>query len=180
MLHRIAAAALFSAAAAAALWPSQAPSTPAAEIQRQPTWPYRWSSEVERLARSGDFSSRFDAALSKTAQLGPAERKLRLRMAALGLHFWESLSPTARALTHANIDATLAVQPGPLLISAFTMRRESLVCDRWDGGGDIETVCSRWHELRKLCDRPAPSVDLVVWCLERNAVPRHPPRARYR
>lgn len=142
----------------------------------QPSWPYHWAGEAESLAAARDFSERFDTALKYAAQFGPSERKLRLQLALLGMRHWDALSPTGRALTEDNIDATLRVQPGTLLRSAFAIRREPLVCERWHDGGDLAEVCERGRGLRAICDRRNLDVDTVVWCLERGATPRYPPR----
>ena len=150
--------------------------TPTAVLSNQPTWPFHWAGEVRELAAAGDFSPRFDEALAQTARLGPSERKLRLQTAMLGLQHWEHLSDTGRRLTEANVDASLLTRPGLVLRGAFALRREHLVCPRVDTDSEPGEVCSRYAELRRLCDRPRPSVELVAWCLKRHATPRHPPR----
>ncbi|MES0873925.1 hypothetical protein [Sinimarinibacterium thermocellulolyticum] len=146
-------------------------------LLRQPTWPYHWAGAAQRLAAEADFSAAFDEALAMAAHYGPSERKLRLHLALLGLRHWDALSERARALTQAHVDASLRVQSGALLRAAFAMRRETLVCARVGDDPELLTVCERYAGLRRLCDRPRPSIDLTVWCLERYAQPRHPPRA---
>lgn len=144
-------------------------------IDTHPTWPHAWAYEAQKLAASGDFSPRLDGAVSRALELGRSERRMRQQLALLALRHWPRLSPEGKRMGMDNLRFALQTQPQNILVTSFQLRRETLVCGLWDGGGAIAEVCARQRRLRELCDRPAPNRELTDFCLARGAVPRHPP-----
>lgn len=146
-------------------------------IQTHPNWPHAWMREAQRLATDGELGTRFDQAVARAVELGRSERRMRQRLALLALRHWQQLSPEGQRLGAENLQFALQTQPRDVLVTAFQLRREALVCGLWKGGGAIVEVCDQQRQLRALCDRPAPTRELVEFCLARGAVPRHPPRS---
>lgn len=149
----------------------------APSIATHPTWPQAWMAEVQRLAAADDFSARFDTALARVIQLGPSERQMRQTLALLALQHWARLSPEAQRLSADNLRFALHALPQQVLVKAFQLRHETLVCGLWSEGGTIAEVCERQRQLRSLCDRSNMNQELANFCLERGATPLHPPRS---
>ncbi len=145
-------------------------------VATHPTWPLAWAWEAEKLADSREFSPRFDGAIARAVELGPSEREMRKSLGLIALSAWPQLSTEAQALSRANLRFALQTQPRDVLVRALWLRQEALVCGLWTQGGLIAQLCESQRKLRQLCDRRRPGKDLVMFCLERGAVPRYPPR----
>ncbi len=101
---------------------------------------------------------------------------MRKNLGLLALSAWPRLSPEAQAISKANLRFALQTQPREVLKAALWQRHEAMVCSLWNEGGLVAEVCETQRKLRALCDRARPSKELALFCLERGAVPRHPPR----
>lgn len=133
-------------------------------IAQRPTWPYAWALAASQQPQHAE------ALRAQAVKLGPSERNLRARMALQALRDWPQLSAQGREQARANLLFALQVQPQETLRTAFSLRRENLVCPLWTQGGDIATVCANMAGVRRICDRPHSSLQLSAWCFERGVL----------
>ncbi|SER22099.1 hypothetical protein SAMN04488038_1229 [Solimonas aquatica] len=158
---------LFAAAVLFGLWRVPAPPTPQEDVSlaQRPTWPYAWALAAQQQPQQAE------ALRAQAVALGPSERNLRTRLALRELHDWSQLSPQGREQARADLRFALQVQPQNLLRTAFSLRREQLVCALWTQGGDIAQVCANMAGVRRICDRPHTTLQLSAWCFEHGVLP---------
>jgi hypothetical protein len=66
-------------------------------IELRPTSPYTWANIAEAKYRLGDTGKQFEAALVRSAQLGPSEAEVQRTVADLGLAVWNEADPQTLA-----------------------------------------------------------------------------------
>jgi hypothetical protein len=116
-----------------------------AAIELRPTSPYTWANVAAAKYRLGDTGREFEAALTRSAELGPSEPEVRRIVADLGLAVWQEVAAPTREVIDAILAAGVRRNPAEMLQIAERRGRLAVVCGHVARAP--RTTNSKWSQL---------------------------------
>ena len=109
----------------------------------RPLWPYSWANLLATKDKQGQVDMEFNKALKTSAELGPWEPRVQLRVIQSGLRHWSELGAAEQRLVQGKIDDALKRQPRAVfgLVQRYGM--PELICHARETHAQIGRWCEK-------------------------------------
>jgi predicted Zn-dependent protease len=113
-------------------------------VELRPTSPYSWANIADAKYRLGDTGKQFEAALVRSAYLGPSEAEVQRTVADLGLAVWNEVAPSTRGAIESMVAAGMRRNAPEMLQISGRRGRLDVACRHL---ASLRTPNSSWSKL---------------------------------